>query len=143
MQPGLFAFATACAFVGAALYINLVEQPSRLTLDPGASVSEWAGSNRRGSAMLAGLALLSAFAGSLAFAHGTDIRWLVGGIIILLSWPYAYFVMTPVNIWLFDMRQNAPPSAARELVEAWGLLEWGQSVIGLGAALVFAWTLRS
>jgi hypothetical protein len=30
MRPDLIAFATACAFVGAALYVNVVEQPLAL-----------------------------------------------------------------------------------------------------------------
>jgi hypothetical protein len=40
MQLGLFAFAAACAFVGAALYINVVEQPARLMLNARAMVRE-------------------------------------------------------------------------------------------------------
>jgi hypothetical protein len=51
MRPGLFAFAAASAFLGAALYINLVEQPARLALDARSMVREWAPSNRRGFVM--------------------------------------------------------------------------------------------
>jgi hypothetical protein len=41
MRPDLFAFGAACAFFGAALYINIVEQPARLALGPSSMVSEW------------------------------------------------------------------------------------------------------
>jgi MFS family permease len=41
MQPGLFALAAASAFFGAALYVNFVEQPARLRLDPRSMVREW------------------------------------------------------------------------------------------------------
>lgn len=54
------------------------------------------------------------------------------------SWPYAYFVVTPVNILLYDARREAPPSAVRKLVREWGLLEWGQTAIGVAAAAMFA-----
>jgi hypothetical protein len=40
MRPGLFAFAAASAFLGAALYINMVEQPARLKLDARSIVRE-------------------------------------------------------------------------------------------------------
>ena len=46
MRPDLFAFGAASAFFGAALYINIVEQPARLALGPRAMVREWARSNR-------------------------------------------------------------------------------------------------
>jgi hypothetical protein len=41
MRPGLFAFAVASSFLGAALYINVVEQPARLVLDTRAMIREW------------------------------------------------------------------------------------------------------
>jgi hypothetical protein len=72
MQFGLFAFGLASAFFGAALYINLVEQPARLRLGPGAMVREWTPSNRRGFFLLAALGLLSAILGWVQDAWTLD-----------------------------------------------------------------------
>jgi hypothetical protein len=141
MRPDLFAFAAACAFFGAALYINIVEQWARLVLDARSMIREWMLSNRRGFVMLAMLAIISAISSYTDYLRTGDVRSLIGGAIILASWPYAYFVMTPVNILLYDVRRNVPPSSIRELVRDWGLLEWGQTAIGLAAACMFAWTL--
>src|SRR5438093_4104754 len=91
MRPGLFAFAAASAFLGAALYINLVEQPARLALDARSMVREWTPSNRRGFVMLASLAAISATLAYADFAHTGDVRWIIGGTVILASWPYAHF----------------------------------------------------
>ncbi|HEX3633475.1 MAG TPA: DUF1772 domain-containing protein, partial [Casimicrobiaceae bacterium] len=98
MRPDLFAFAAACVFLGAALYVNLVEQPARLALDAHAIVREWVPSNRRGFVLLAVIAIISAFSGYADYVRSGDVRGLIGGTVILASWPYAYFVMTPVNI---------------------------------------------
>ncbi|MEH2488727.1 hypothetical protein V1280_004666 [Bradyrhizobium sp. AZCC 2230] len=49
MRPGLYAFAVAAAFLGATIYISLVEQPARLRLNGRAMVQEWKLSNRRGT----------------------------------------------------------------------------------------------
>jgi len=141
MRPGLFAFAIACAFFGAALYINIVEQPSRLALDARSTIREWTKSNRRGFVMLAVLAIVSALSGYTDYIRSGDVRWLIGGTIILSSFLYAYFVMTPVNILLYGIRRNAPSSAVREFVRDWGLLEWGQTAIGLAASCMYGWPI--
>jgi Domain of unknown function (DUF1772) len=141
LRPGLFAFAAASAFLGAALYINVVEQPARLRLDSSSSVREWTPSNRRGFMMLAVLAVVSALLAYMDFARGGDVRWTIGGVLILASWPYAYFVMAPVNIWLYTIPPRASASTIRELMREWGLLEWGQTAIGLLAWCVFDWSL--
>ncbi len=141
MPSQLLAFAAACAFVGAALYINLVEQPARLALDANAILREWAPSSRRGSILMSILAIISALSG---YAHdlGTgDVRWLIGGTIMLASLAASYFGMTPLNILLYVTRREAPASAIRDLVREWGLLEWGQTIIGVGACCSFGWAL--
>ena len=142
MQLGLFAFAAACAFVGAALYINnVVEQPARLMLNARAMVREWTPSNRRGFIMLSMLAIASSILAYTDYARTGDVRWIIGGTIMLATWAYAYFVIVPVNIWLFALEQGGSPLTLRELMRDWGLLEWGHTVIGLWASSVFAWAL--
>lgn len=143
MRADLFAFATACAFCGVALYINIVEQPARLALDARSVMREWLFSDRRRFVMLTVLAIISALSGDARYVSTGDVRWLIGGTIILASWPYAYFVMIPVNSLLYDIRRNAPASMIRDLMRDWGLLEWGQTAIGLAAAWIFAWVLVS
>jgi hypothetical protein len=139
MLAGLLAFAFAAAFTGAALYIALVEQPARLALDDSSMMREWAPSDRRGFALLGGLALAGAVAGLAAFGQVRDIRWLVGALIAAASWPYFYFIVVPINNRL--LAQAQPQADARELVRDWGWLEWGLVVIGLAASAEFGWIL--
>jgi anthrone oxygenase-like protein len=143
MRPGLYAFAVAASFVGAAIYVGVVEQPARLTLGTRAMIKEWAPSNRRGTLQLSILAVVSAILATIQFRADGDVRWIIGGVTILATWPYAYFVMMPVNVWLCAIPPGRAVSAARKLMRDWGLLEWGHALIGLAAACVFAWALET
>jgi hypothetical protein len=102
-------------------------------------IREWIPSDWLGFVMLATLAIVSAFSAYAEYIRSGDIGWLLGGSIILASWPYAYFVIIPVNNLLYGIR-NVPASMVRTLMRDWGLLEWGQTGIGLAAACVFGWT---
>ena len=141
MRPGLYAFAAAAGFLGAAIYIGLVEQPARLVLSSRAMIQEWALSNWRGTLMLSVLAVVSAILAYMQFSANGDVRWIIGGIMILASWPYAYFLMVPVNVWLCAIPPGRAVSPVRKLMRDWGLLEWGQALIGFAATCVFAWAL--
>ncbi len=138
MRSGLLAFALASAFVGAALYINIVEQPARLALNVAAMVREWSLSNRRGFVLLSVFATMSAALAYIEFGRTGDVRWIIGGTVILASWPYTYFVIVPVNIWLCAIPPDGAGSAARDLMRDWGLVEWGQTAIGFAACCLFA-----
>jgi Domain of unknown function (DUF1772) len=141
MRTGLYAFAAAASFLGATIYIGIVEQPARLGLNSAAMIKEWTLSNRRGTLTLSVFAVISAILAYIQFRASGDVRWLIGGTIMLASWPYAYFVMVPVNVWLCAIPPGRAVSPARKLMRDWGLLEWGHALIGLAATCVFAWAL--
>jgi hypothetical protein len=138
MISGTLALALAAAFTGASFYVNWVEQPARLKLDDAALLSEWGPSDSRGVALLVGLALLAAIAGFIAYFDTQDVRWAFGAIFMILSWPYAFFLMSPLDNQVRSLR-GGDVGAARALVRQWGIVESGLTVVGAVAVLAFLW----
>jgi hypothetical protein len=135
---GTFALAFAAAFTGASFYVNWVEQPARLKLDEEALLGEWGPSDSRGVALLAALALAAAIAGFIAYFELQDIRWAFGALIIIASWLYAFFVMSPLDNQIRSLR-GGDVAAARALVRQWGIVESGLTAIGAVSVLIFLW----
>ena len=67
-----FALVTAAIFVGAAVYLSMVEHPARLHLDDKGLLTEWKPSYQRGFLMQASVALVSAVSGLAAFWISRD-----------------------------------------------------------------------
>jgi hypothetical protein len=142
MQTGLYAFAVAVVYLGAAIYSGFVEHPARLKLGTPAMVREWAASDHRGTILLTTLSLVSAALAFVQYRIGGDVRWIIGGLTILTSWPYDYYVLVPVSIWLCAIPPEKASAPARKLMRDWGLLAWGYTLIGLAACGAFAWALE-
>jgi hypothetical protein len=138
MISGTLALALAAAFTGASFYVNWVEQPARLRLDDAALLSEWGPSDSRGVALLVALALLAAIAGFIAYFDTQDVRWALGAVVMILSWPYAFFVMSPLDNQVRSLR-GGDVGAARALVRQWGIVESGLTALGAVAVLVLLW----
>ena len=88
----LIATLTAGLFAGAALYINLVEHPARMTLDTKSAATEWATSYSRATRMQAPLALLSLFAGLASWWLSGRIGWAVAALLIGAVVPFTFIV---------------------------------------------------
>lgn len=140
MSAGSLALALTAAFTGAALYINLVEQPARMALDDNALLSEWRPSDHRGVALLAGLALAAAVLGFVMYFDTHDVTWAIGAVFIMLSWPYTFFAVVPMNNRILAVAAGEQASA-REMVRTWGLLQYGLTGIGIVACAIFLWAL--
>jgi len=139
MVIGSLALAAAGGLVGAAFYVNYVEQPARLALDDQSLAKEWEPSDHRGFVVLAGLALLSALFGFIAYRELDDVRWLLGALVAIASWPYAYIAIVPLNNRILALIQGGALHEARGVIKLWGLLEIGLIGIGLAAVLIYAW----
>ena len=133
------ALVTAAIFTGAAIYINIAEQPARLQLDPGALLTQWKPSYARGLIMQSSLVIMSGVLGGLVYFGTWDWRWLLGAALILANWPYTLWVVIPVNKRLEATTPESANAETRDLVKTWGKLHAVRSALGLGATLVYLW----
>ena len=139
MIVGQLALIAAAAFAGAAIYVNVAEQPARLVLDDRAMLAQWKRSYDSASVMQAGLALVACALGVIAFFLSHDWRWLLGALLILAPWPWTIFVIMPVNRRLKATAPDAAQNDTRASVEHWGRLHAGRSAFGIAATLVYLW----
>jgi hypothetical protein len=138
--------ATLCAaiFTGAAIYINLVEHPARMSLGTAVALAEWKPSYRRATLMQAPLAIAGLAAAFGAWALGAGRAWLLGGLLLGAVVPFTLLVIFATN----DQLERLDPGAegdldrARVLLERWNRLHAVRSLLSFTALVTFLVLLR-
>jgi hypothetical protein len=143
MMTGQLALIAAALFAGAAVYINVAEQPARLALDDKALLQEWKPAYKRGTAMQAPLAMLGFLFGGMAWWQTGHMAWAVGALLMIANWPVTFFAIMPTNNRLVSIEVAAAGPHSRELIERWGSLHAVRTTLGFAAVCAFLWASLS
>jgi uncharacterized membrane protein len=141
MIPELVATLASGVFFGAALYINLVEQPARMSCDVPLAVTEWRPSYKRGTLMQAPLALVGSVAAFIAWWLRGSTAWLIAGSLFLLVVPFTLTVILPTNKLLESQELDIRSEEAARLLRRWGQLHAVRTILSGMAFSIFLWLL--
>jgi anthrone oxygenase-like protein len=143
MLTGQLALLVAAVFSGAALYINVAEQPARLRLDDKSLLTEWKPAYKKGLAMQAPLAIIGFLLGIAAWWQTGHIGWAVGALLMIANWPVTFFAIMPANNRLLATDIAAAGPESRAIIERWGSLHAVRTALGFAASLAFLWASLS
>ena len=130
---GLLAVACCGLFAGAAIYINLVEHPARMSCGVEIALREFVPSYKRATLMQASLAVLGGLAGLAAWALRGGLGYLVGALLLLAVVPFTLIVIFPTNHALLDLHAKGQVGGAERLLGWWSALHAVRSVLSLVA----------
>lgn len=137
MIAGQLALIIAALFAGAALYINVAEQPARLRLDDAALLMQWKPAYARGFAMQATLAIAGFLMGLLAWMQTGAPIWLAGAVVMIANWPYTLLVIMPTNRLLMATEPREAGAETRRLIRHWARLHAVRTALGATATALF------
>ncbi len=139
MLTGQLALLVAAVFSGAALYINVAEQPARLELDDRSLLIQWKPSYKRGLSMQAPLAIVGFLLGLAAWWQTGHLGWAIGGLLMVANWPVTFFAIMPTNNRLMAIDPASAGPESRAMIRRWGALHALRTALGFAASLAFLW----
>ena len=135
----LVAILACTLFAGAAVYINVVEHPARLSCGTEIAARQWAPSYRRATVMQASLAVAAGIAGLIRWLQSGHVLWLSGALAILAVVPVTVLVILPTNKKLLEPGRDLASDETRALLIAWGRLHAIRSMLSLIGSALFIW----
>jgi hypothetical protein len=139
--PEIVATFASGIFAGAALYVNFVEHPARLSCGVQLAVTEWRPSYKRGTLMQAPLAVIGSLSAFISWWFDRSLSWLLGGVLLALIIPFTLVVILPTNKRLESQELDLRSEEAGLLMQRWGRLHAVRSILSGAAFLIFLFTL--
>lgn len=131
----LLLLSTACAglFCGAAVYVNLVEHPARMSCGPELALREFAPSYHRATILQASLAIGGLTLGLVAAWQLHDPWAAVGAVCLGASVPFTIIAIFPTNKQLLDPALDWKSPRAISLLRLWNRLHGVRSFLSAAA----------
>jgi hypothetical protein len=139
---GLLAVVCCGLFAGAALYINVVEHPARMSCGVEHALREFVPSYQRAAVMQALLAVGGGVAGVLTWALRGGLGYLVGALLLLAVVPFTLLVVWPTNKRLLALHAQGDVRNAQELLQRWNGLHAVRTALSVAAFAVMLSGLR-
>ena len=134
----ILATLSAGLFAGAAIYIDLAEQPARKQIDIATALKEWRPSYKRAAVVQPILAAVGFSSAVAAWLMGGSVWWLLGGVLLVAVIPYTLIIVFPTNNKLLDPTiVDNDRKLARRLLTRWGRLHTVRGIMSLTAFLAF------
>ncbi|HEV8014790.1 MAG TPA: DUF1772 domain-containing protein [Stellaceae bacterium] len=137
MIVGLLALAVAAFYAGAALYVNIVEQPALQALDDQALLAGWKVSLQRGFLMQAPFCIIGFLLGVIAWAETRFLGDAIGALAMLANVPWTLAMIAPTNKALKAIGPLAQGAMTRTLIKRWAALHSVRTALGLLAIIAF------
>lgn len=139
MDSLLHSLATFCCalFAGAALYINAVEHPARMSCGATVALSQWKPSYRRATILQASLAILGFLFALSAWLNGSGTASLIAGVLLGLVVPFTIFVIMPTNNRMMALDQNSNEKSIEILLSRWNALHLIRTLMSIASLVIF------
>jgi Domain of unknown function (DUF1772) len=133
----MIAASAAGLFAGAAIYINAVEHPARMSCGTDVAVREFGPSYRRATLMQAPLAVVGCLSGLVAAWQDADLVVALAAVLLGVVVPFTLLAIAPTNRRLLspDLDPGGPDAAA--LLNRWGRLHAVRSALASASFLIF------
>jgi hypothetical protein len=131
------AAAAAGLFAGAAIYINAVEHPARMSCGTDAAVREFGPSYRRATLMQAPLAVVGCVAGLGAAWQDTDLVLVLAAVLLGIVVPFTLLIIAPTNRRLLNPGLDPGGREAAALLNRWARLHAVRSLLASVSFLIF------
>src|SRR5437867_13202222 len=131
-QIAEFVAGLACGlFAGAAVYVSLVEHPTRMECGVELAAAEFPPSYHRGTIMQVTLAAVCLLSSVAAWLAGATFWWIIAGVLQVSVIPFTLIVILPTNKQLLSPTLDRRSVETERLLARWGRLHAVRGLLSL------------